>query len=286
MAESRGVIYIGSEGKKEFGRLMMIACPMLEDEMIYNLTTDPDEKRIFLLANKNIETLLPKLKSNSVEFEQISEEDFFNENANVPREGYNVIIWMMNLGLHSEPKALSAEICRLMLTVPGHADGIALYYGLCGNGLEGIREWGRENLPIPMTLFTDREGKLCDDCICVPLGSSEKYLNLMKEHTGVMYLTPAVACSWKEFLGHTELFKGLDSIDMSPKEFMKLMLDMAGYKKCLKIQTNLGDQVNFQEKCEEYAKELELELIELEGGWVSTEVADRMYAEAKSFLRE
>ena len=60
---------------------------------------------------------------------------------------------MMDLGLHSEPKTLAAEIRRLMLTIPGHADGIALYYGLCGNGLEGIREWGRENLPIPMTLF-------------------------------------------------------------------------------------------------------------------------------------
>jgi hypothetical protein len=276
---------MGSEVKKEFGRLMMITCPMLEDEMIYNLTTDPDEKRIFLLSNKNTETLLPKLRSNGVKFEQIPEEDFFDENANVPREGYNIVIWMMDLGLHAEPKVLAAEIRRLMLTVAGHADGIALYYGLCGNGLEGIREWSRENLPIPMTVFTDTKGKLCDDCICVPLGSSERYLDLMKEHTGVMYLTPAVACSWKEFLGHTELFKGLESIDMSPKEYMKLLLDMAGYKQCLKIQTNLGDQVNFQQKCEEYAKELELELIELEGGWVSTEVADRMYAEAKSFLQ-
>jgi hypothetical protein len=63
------------------------------------------------------------------------------------------------------------------------------------------------------------------------------------------------------------------------------MLDMAGYKQCLKIQTNLGDQEHFQEKCEEYANEFELELIELEDGRVSTEVADRMYAEAKSFLR-
>ena len=283
---SKRSVKMGSEVKMESGRLMMIACPLLEDEMIYNLTTDPDEKRIFLLVNKNIDTLLPKLRSNNVEFEQISEEDFFNENANVPREGYNVIIWMMNLGLHSEPKDLASEIRRLMLTVPGHADGIALYYGLCGNGLEGIREWGRENLSIPMTIFTDGEGKLCDDCICVPLGSSKKYLSLMKEHTGVMYLTPAVACSWREFLYHTELFKGLDRIDMSHREFMKLMLDMAGYKQCLKIQTNLGDQANFQEKCEEYAKEAELELIELEDGWVSTEAADRMYTEAKSFLRD
>ncbi len=276
---------MGLEGKMAYGRLMMMTCPLLEDEMLYNLTTDPDEKRIFLLTNKNSETIIPKLNVKNVEFVQITEEDFFNEAAGVPREGYNIIIWMMNLGLHSEPKDLAREIRRLMLMVPGHADGIALYYGLCGNGLEGIREWSRENLPIPMTLFTDKEGKLCDDCICVPLGSSESYLNLMKEHTGVMYLTPAVACSWKDFFYHSELFKGLDRIDMDRKEFMKLMLDMAGYKQCLKIQTNLGDQENFQEKCEEYAKVFELELIELEDGWVSTEVADRMYAEAKSFLR-
>jgi len=276
---------MGLKGKMAYGRLMMMTCPLLEDEMLHNLNTDPDEKRIFLLMNKNTETLIPKLKAKNIEFVQITEEDFFNEAACVPREGYNIIIWMMNLGLHSEPKDLAIEIRRLMRMVPGHADGIALYYGLCGNGLEGIREWGRENLPIPMTLFTDKEGKLCDDCICVPLGSSESYLNLMKEHTGVMYLTPAVACSWKDFFYHSELFKGLDRIEMDRKEFMKLMLDMAGYKQCLKIQTNLGDQEHFQERCEEYAKVFELELIELEDGWVSTEVADRMYAEAKSFLR-
>lgn len=276
---------MGSEGKAVSGRLMMMVCPLLEDEMVYNLTTDPDEKRIVLLTNKNTETLIPKLKAGNVEFTQISEEDFFKEDSSVPREGFNVIIWMMDLGLHSEPKDLGSEIRRLMLMVSGHADGIALYYGLCGRGLEGIQEWAKDNLPIPMTLFTDREGKLCDDCICVPLGSTEKYLELMKKHTGMLYLTPAVACSWRDHLDHNPLFKGLDKIDMTTKEYMKLLFDMAGYTHCLKIQTNLGDQDNFQVRCEEYAKEMGLELTELEGGWVSTEVADQMYAEAKSFLR-
>ncbi|NLX48166.1 MAG: DUF1638 domain-containing protein [Euryarchaeota archaeon] len=273
------------EGKVVSGRLMMMVCPLLEDEMVYNLTTDPDKKRIFLLTNRNTDTLIPKLRTRNVEFTQISEEDFFNEDAGVPRDGFNVIIWMMDLGLHSEPKDLGSEIRRLMLMVPGHAEGIALYYGLCGRGLEGVQEWAKENLPIPMTLFTDKEGKLCDDCICVPFGSSEKYLDLMKKHTGMLYLTPAVACSWKECLGQSPLFKGLDRIDMTTKEYMKLLFDMAGYTHCLKIQTNLGDQEHFQVRCEEYAKEMGLELTELESGWVSTEVADHMYAEAKSFLR-
>jgi len=274
------------DGRKSSGRLMMMACPLLEDELVYNLSTDPEDKKVFLLDNKNIGTIVPKLRSYGIAYELISESDFFNWRADVPSEGYSVIIWMMNLGLHSEPKDLAKEIRRMMLEVPGHADGIALYYGLCGNGLIGIREWSKENLPIPMTLFTDKQGKLCDDCICVPLGSSEHYLELMKKHTGVFYLTPAVACSWKEFLYHSELFKGMENIEMTQGEFVKLLLDMAGYKQCLKIQTNLGDQEHFQEKCEEYADELKLELIELEDGWVSTEAADRMYAEAKSFLRD
>ncbi len=283
--KDREVFCLGLEKKATSGRLMMITCPMLEDEMVYNLTADPEGKKIFLLENKNTETLIPKLRMKNVDFKLISEDDFFNENANVPREGYNVIIWMMDLGLHSEPTNLASEIRRSLLMTPGHIDAIALYYGLCGRGLDGIREWCSENLSIPTTLFTDKEGKLCDDCICVPLGSSKKYLDLMKKYTGVFYLTPAVACSWREFLGHTEIFRGLDSIDMSSKEYMKLLLNMGGYKQCLKIQTDLGDQEHFQERCEEYAKELELELIELEDGWVSTEAADRMYIEAKSFLQ-
>ena len=60
---------------------------LLEDEMLYNLTTDPDEKRIFLLTNKNTETLIPKLKKKGIEFVQISEDDFFNEDAGVPKRG-------------------------------------------------------------------------------------------------------------------------------------------------------------------------------------------------------
>ena len=50
---------------------------------------------------------------------------------------------MMNLGLHSEPKDLAREIRRLMLMVPGHADGIALCHGFVEMGSKEFREWGR-----------------------------------------------------------------------------------------------------------------------------------------------
>ena len=111
--KDREVFCLGLEKKATSGRLMMITCPMLEDEMVYNLTADPEEKKIFLLENKDTETLIPKLRMKNVDFKLISEDDFFNENANVPREGYNVIIWMMDLGLHSEPTHLASEIRQI-----------------------------------------------------------------------------------------------------------------------------------------------------------------------------
>jgi hypothetical protein len=52
----------------------------------------------------------------------------------------------------------------------------------------------------------------------------------------------------------------------------------------MKIQTGLGDQKNFQRCVEEFAEEYELEVMELEDGWVSTEVADLTYGRAKSLL--
>jgi len=265
---------------------MLVGCPFLEDEMVYNISHDSDWTKLFVLQNSNIKTLLPKLEKAGMEFKQISERDFFRRKYVVPDHGYSIIIWMMDPGLHSEPENLSREVRKSLLKVPGLADGIALYYGLCGRGMEGIREWGKENLPIPLTIFADKEGNLCDDCICVPLGSSTKYLELMKKHTGVMYLTPAVACNWGEFNKHSELMKGSYRIGMEPDEFMKMMFEMAGYEKCLKIQTGIGDQENFQRKCEEFADNMNLELVDLEDGWVSQEAVERLHSEARSFLFE
>ena len=81
---------------------------------------------------------------------------------------------------------------------------------------------------------------------------------------------------------HMELFHG---VDQSDDDMAKMIFDMAGYTQTMKVQTGLGDQVHFQEKCEEYAKRYDLELIELEDGWVSTKVADTSYAAAKATLQ-
>ena len=79
---------MGLDGRMAFGRLMMMACPLLEDEMLYNLTTDPDEKRIFLLTNKNIRDPHPQAQDEEHRVRRKSPRmDFFNEDAECAERG-------------------------------------------------------------------------------------------------------------------------------------------------------------------------------------------------------
>ena len=264
------------------GKLCLMTCPMLEDEMIHNLCSDKESRRIILLENDNTVTLLPKLKMYNVEYESMSEADFFREDNGIPDDGFTEIIWMMDVGLHEEPDVLRDAIHEALLKVDRYVDAILMYYGLCGNGLKGVDDWCEENLVHPMTIMRDSEGRMCDDCIGVPLDGTDNYLRLLRKYPGIMYLTPAFAGTWQEFMKHMELFHG---VDQSDDDMAKMIFDMAGYTQTMKVQTGLGDQVHFQEKCEEYAKRYDLELIELEDGWVSTKVADTSYAAAKATLQ-
>ena len=267
------------------GTLAMIACPILEDEMVYSILKDHEEKKVYLLRNSNTVTLIPKLKHHNIDYIGIDEGDFLKGSVRIADDGYSIVIWMMNMGLHSDPKHLGEAIKEELIRIDGRVDGIALYYGLCGNGLFGIMDWCKETLKTPVTIFKGPDGRVCDDCICVPLGGSDNYLKLVKRYPGVMYLTPAVACSQDEFFSTQELFQGIESTGMTQQEYMKFMLDLADYKYALKIDTGMGDQEHFQEECEKFVKKYDLQLKQLEPDWISNDTADRIYSEAKSFLK-
>ena len=67
---------------------------------------------------------------------------------------------------------------------------------------------------------------------------------------------------------------------------MKFMLDLADYNYALKIDSGMGDQEHFQDECERFVKRFGRQLKRLEPEWISTETADRIYSEAKSFLKD
>jgi hypothetical protein len=89
-------------------------------------------------------------------------------------------------GLHDSPDELRRRVQEAIWNVDVAAesgackrrpDVIVLGYGLCGNGIIGLRA-GKLPLIIPRT----------DDCIAQFLGSQERYLTLFQKHPGVYWL--------------------------------------------------------------------------------------------------
>lgn len=90
-------------------------------------------------------------------------------------------------GLHNTPDALRQrlqdEINRIedyqeTLIPEQKADAIVLAYGLCSNGVVGLRS---RTLPLVVPR--------CDDCISLFLGSRQRYLDLFHSHKGVYWFT-------------------------------------------------------------------------------------------------
>lgn len=92
-------------------------------------------------------------------------------------EDLDANVTFMDYGLHSVPKNLAQSIQE---TINGIDEPslIVLGYGLCGNGLNGIKA-GKHTLLISRA----------DDCIAIFLGSYESYIREFSSNPGTYYLT-------------------------------------------------------------------------------------------------
>jgi hypothetical protein len=94
----------------------------------------------------------------------------------LPSEIANQITFL-DYGLHRVPTKLSFAVqnCLDEIDTPSL---VILGYGLCGNGLNGIKA-GKHTLLIPRT----------DDCIAILLGSYSRYMQEFTNQPGTYYLT-------------------------------------------------------------------------------------------------
>jgi len=261
------------------GRLGMIVCPMLEDEAIYNIKNDPEIDDVYLVNTAFNDTIIPKLKQHGVNYQTISTTKALS--GDFDKERYSVIIWVMFMGLHEDIDMLNMEITNQIITMCRSVDSIMLYYGRCGRGLDNICKWADVNIPIPVMIFRNRDGTMCDDCICVPVGGTDRYLNLLRKYPGRLYFTPAMASNFEGFLSSMELFNGLDTKNT---EIMRLILDVAGYTEVMEFQTGMGDQKNFKENIRQFTEKYGLEWKKLEEGWADSSLTDMNYNNAKKTM--
>lgn len=258
------------------GRLGMIVCPMLEDEAIYNIKNDPEIDHVYLVTGAYNDTIIPKMRQHGVAYESISPTTALK--GDFPKDEYNVIIWVMFMGLHEDLDMLKMEVTNQIITMFRSVDSIMLYYGRCGRGLDDICRWSLANIPIPVMIFRNRDGSICDDCICIPIGGTDRYLQLLRKYPGRLYFTPAMASNFEGFLSSMELFNGLDTRNT---ELMRIILDMAGYTEVMEVQTGIGDQENFHKNIDAFCEKYELDHTVIEEGWATKYIADMNYDNAK-----
>ena len=86
-------------------------------------------------------------------------------------------VTFMDYGLHRVPSNLTWSVQEVIDNIE-QPSLVVLGYGLCGNGLNGIKAG-------PHTLLVPR----ADDCIAILLGSYKKYIQEFEAHPGTYYLT-------------------------------------------------------------------------------------------------
>lgn len=259
----------------------MIVCPMLEDEAIYNLKNDTEKKKVYLVKTPYNQTIIPKLKQHGVEYELIDQTNVFS--GNYGKERFTVFIWTMFMGLHEDTDMLKLEMMNQIVSIHKCVDTILLYYGRCGRALDTICDWAYETVPTPVCIFRNKDGTMCDDCICIPIGGTERYLSLLRKYPGRLYFTPAMASNFEGFLSSMELFNGLDT---NNTEIMRLMLDMAGYTEIIEIPTGNGDVENYHANVDKFKEKYNLVSWKIEDGWATNELTDMNYGKAKETMEK
>ena len=266
------------------GVMCVDACPLLEDELVYSMYTDPQPKRILLADNEPAVSIKRKMDSKGMKYELITEKEFFHVRDNLNKDEFNILIYMNSLGLHAEPEKLKEKVEDDILRIGDSCDCIALYYGLCGNALWDPTKWAESKLNVPVHIFRGCDGEVCDDCVGVAVSGTANYLKLLKKHTGQLFVIPAMAENWEEFFCDKEMIRGAESMDMEPMEYMKWMFELAGYEYACKIDTKLGDPEIYRVKSQELADKVALKLIDAEEEFANRYSTDKMYESCKASL--
>ena len=264
------------------GSVCMLACPALEDELIFGLENDPDEKNVYVVDVENSNTLIEKMEQHGIPY-QLLDEYRMRTSTDLDPDAYNVVVLMNPMRLHSEPAKLKAYLEDQLKFYQCRFDVIGLYYGMCGNYGWDVSEWARENLSIPVTAFHDDRGEVCDDCIAVAVGGRRQYSDLVRNYTGMLFLTPSVATNWGKHddpLDDREWRGFYDSCD----DYMRDMFSWGGYKYALRVDTGLGDRVNVDQACRDVAEKMGLELIDPREPIATTVLAASMYNRTKAAL--
>lgn len=174
------------------------------------------------------------------------------EIENIRNLDSNVEIRYIDQGLHMTPKKMAPVIQEQIDLVTGRFDEIVLGYGLCANGIVGVRA-RKEGLYIPRS----------HDCIALFMGSFEAYRTAIKKRPGTFYLTAGWIDGRKDPLSYMEdryvPRMGRETAEWGMKEELK------HYSHFTLINTGVGNLDQMRRQTLENAKFFGKEYEELPG---------------------
>ena len=263
------------------GVLGIIGCPMLEDNLVYCLRKDPEPRDIAIIRNDNIGSICRKLEMHSIPYRIIEESDF-KAGRYEPVEGeFNLVIMLFSLGLHAVPEDLKATVESMTEEMQPFVDAIGFYLGTCGTYEWDIPKWCESKGYKPSAMFCDEKGNLCHDCVGVNIAGGPKYLQMEKHYPGCIYVFPAMATNYDDFMRANNKEQEAIAKNMTPE--MMGLLSLGNYRYLLKLDNGIGDE-GFDENLRKLEERTHLEIKDAEPGWASTQPTVDLYAKCKSLL--
>lgn len=246
--------------------MSIISCKIMQDEVIWILENDSSIDEIIVVENENVREFTEKLNRVNLQYKMLSLEDI----SSLPEskgecKKYTVLIHLMELGLHKNPKELKTKVYETIKILAPFSSGILLFYGLCGNVLGDVeKDFEHYALPCPVRILKDKDHRIVDDCIGATVGGVNNYLRLLKSvsDAGTYLFTPMYSKGWRELIE-------LDKLHSDPAKALKMMKkthEMIGYKRVAKINTGLEYTENFDNAVREFAELFDFEILEFNDG--------------------
>jgi hypothetical protein len=296
-----GKEYLTRKDIRNMPVLSIIACGMLEDELVHVLSKDSELKQLIVVENRGNLGFLRKLKAKNcaprtvfldrvpillkdeyrlgsrafVKF--LFSFPFFKKMLEkrklMEKKKICVVVNLLGLSLHSDLELLKAEVYKNIREMAPFSDKILIFYGTCGH-IFGKLEEDFADLGCPLFFLKDKCGETIEDCISLALGGNEAYARAMTEFRGMgtIYLTPMWASSWKR------LEDGAGSRDFNDS-FLKNPL----YCLAAKVDTGLENNSEFHENVQEFARTYGMKITNLKG---SAEIAEQSYLAARNGVTE
>lgn len=279
--------------------LSIVACEMLEDELVYALSKDLEIKRLFVVENRNSSRFVKKLKSEYLkpfifssdrlypivsEINRESLDSYTRKFSNISfckkiydfilnkgkKQELTVVVNLLKKDLHSDIDLLQSEVYLNAKEMSKISNGILLFYGKCGFSSEKVQA-ELQQLGCPIYFLRDEGRNIVDDCISVALGGNEIYTKTMLSGNGkgAIYATPMV-------------LSGLNETNYKSSEsYIKISKYLTSpiYSLLFKINNQDYKDVNFHRNASEFAKLFNMKIINVNG---TMKIAINSYIEAKT----